>query len=453
MTKNNKKSILNFVMVMCFAVLTLFTLTACGKKEHKHEMEHIDAISATCTVGGNIEYWHCKTCDKNFDKEKDGKEIQETKIAPLGHDYCNYYDASSKTYCQICTRNTEHKIENIEAGKDELFPIIVSSIDDIHSYSLKTNENETIYLSLNDDIETSSHLGIGRNLVLDLNGNTLSYETTKNNDSFIFAGIGDANDKPFVATIRNGKIVYRCENKDTGGNMIQASNKSTLILDNIVGTSSHTGISVFDNTNVKIKDCNIQASDFALASNNGLGGENLKVEVENSNLSSTKDAAIFVPNYMVLSITQNSIILGKSAALHILMGDITVEDSKLLAINTTFSERKNKDEITKQGASLDDRTSEGAAVVVRSNLYYDNIVKTNNIKLNFKNVHIDSATDVDVVIYKCNDASGSLVKADAKTVINQDDVVVNYFLGLNLNTRIYNYENGTVNLVDNNQNK
>ena len=44
-----------------------------------------DAVSATCTIDGNIEYWYCEVCNKYFSDEKAEHEItlEDTIIAKL----------------------------------------------------------------------------------------------------------------------------------------------------------------------------------------------------------------------------------------------------------------------------------------------------------------------------------------------------------------------------------
>ena len=48
--------------------------TRCGKKVtetntgsmHAHTMEHYETVPATCMTQGNVEYWHCSECNKNY---------------------------------------------------------------------------------------------------------------------------------------------------------------------------------------------------------------------------------------------------------------------------------------------------------------------------------------------------------------------------------------------------
>ena len=51
--------------------------------------EKVAAKAATCTEDGNIEYYHCSTCNKNF-KDKDGKEeVADVVVKATGHKYEN----------------------------------------------------------------------------------------------------------------------------------------------------------------------------------------------------------------------------------------------------------------------------------------------------------------------------------------------------------------------------
>ena len=46
-----------------------------------HEMTHYEAVAATCTAAGNVEYWACSVCGKNYDAEQDGNVILDVTIA------------------------------------------------------------------------------------------------------------------------------------------------------------------------------------------------------------------------------------------------------------------------------------------------------------------------------------------------------------------------------------
>ena len=52
---------------------------------HKHDMEHIESEQATCTGNGNVEYWHCKSCNKDFADESGSTEVKDVTVSAFGH--------------------------------------------------------------------------------------------------------------------------------------------------------------------------------------------------------------------------------------------------------------------------------------------------------------------------------------------------------------------------------
>lgn len=53
--------------------------------EHANKTHH-DAVPATCTTGGSIEYWSCADCGKNFSDEACTKVVDDVTTEELGHD-------------------------------------------------------------------------------------------------------------------------------------------------------------------------------------------------------------------------------------------------------------------------------------------------------------------------------------------------------------------------------
>ena len=91
-----------------------------------HKMAHHEAVEATCTTAGNIEYWTCETCGKFFSDAKGETEItaEETVVAATGH-AMKHTDAKAAT----CTEdgNIEYwtcsncgKLFSDEEGKTEI---------------------------------------------------------------------------------------------------------------------------------------------------------------------------------------------------------------------------------------------------------------------------------------------------------------------------------------------
>lgn len=62
-----------------------------------HELIHHDAVAADCETSGNVEYWHCVVCGKDF-AEADGKqELESVTIVASGHALA-YHERVAPTY-------------------------------------------------------------------------------------------------------------------------------------------------------------------------------------------------------------------------------------------------------------------------------------------------------------------------------------------------------------------
>lgn len=48
-------------------------------------MEHLESEQATCTGNGNVEFWHCKSCNKDFADESGSTEIKDVTVSAFGH--------------------------------------------------------------------------------------------------------------------------------------------------------------------------------------------------------------------------------------------------------------------------------------------------------------------------------------------------------------------------------
>ena len=61
--------------------------TMIDKLAHTHNMEHILKVDKTCTSDGNIEYYHCSKCNKNYLDVNGNNEVEDVIIKALGHNY------------------------------------------------------------------------------------------------------------------------------------------------------------------------------------------------------------------------------------------------------------------------------------------------------------------------------------------------------------------------------
>lgn len=77
-------------LVTATACATMMMLAACGEKpvEHTHTLQEVAAVAATCTTAGTEAYYKCTdpTCGKLFSDDKGETEITAAKIVPAkGH--------------------------------------------------------------------------------------------------------------------------------------------------------------------------------------------------------------------------------------------------------------------------------------------------------------------------------------------------------------------------------
>jgi len=80
-----------------------------------HSLRKVAAKAATCTVAGNVEYWHCNGCNKNFSNDNATNEVTTTVISPLGHNYGNWTETKAASCTakgeetRTCKRDASHK--------------------------------------------------------------------------------------------------------------------------------------------------------------------------------------------------------------------------------------------------------------------------------------------------------------------------------------------------------
>lgn len=92
-----------------------------------HNLTQYDAVAATCTTDGNIEYWHCARCLKYFADEActQEKTAEQVVIPALGHNWSEKWtfddDIDEDHHWHECTRC--HVI-NEESIEDHVFEIV-----------------------------------------------------------------------------------------------------------------------------------------------------------------------------------------------------------------------------------------------------------------------------------------------------------------------------------------
>ena len=91
--------------------------TGSGTSEHQHALTHIEAVAATCTEAGNIEYWTCEECSSFFADEEatDSIAIENTVVPAKGHTEvddaavaatCTEAGKTAGKHCSVCNTVT-----------------------------------------------------------------------------------------------------------------------------------------------------------------------------------------------------------------------------------------------------------------------------------------------------------------------------------------------------------
>ena len=82
-----------------------------------HTLTKHDAVDATCTAPGNVEYWHCSVCGKNFSDPSGAAEIDHVTVDALNHDWGKWTSNGNGTHTRTCQRDSRHtETENCSGG-------------------------------------------------------------------------------------------------------------------------------------------------------------------------------------------------------------------------------------------------------------------------------------------------------------------------------------------------
>ena len=142
--------------------------TLIEKLDHKHQMEHVSRKEATCEEDGNIEYYHCIKCNKNYVDLNGNDVITKVNINATGHSYGTWIEEVSATCendgvkghyeCSSCHKyfdNNKNEINNVVINKlghnlqhhDKLEPTCIE--DGYEAYDTCTRCNYTTYKTIN----------------------------------------------------------------------------------------------------------------------------------------------------------------------------------------------------------------------------------------------------------------------------------------------------------------
>ena len=117
------KVIVSMLMLMALFVFGAVFMTACSDECAHKNMEHHEAVSATCMQTGNSEYWTCPDCNKIFADEAGTEELSAIpEIAKTDHVWEEAYQNDENGHwhkCQNCDATSASEPHTVVAIGEE----------------------------------------------------------------------------------------------------------------------------------------------------------------------------------------------------------------------------------------------------------------------------------------------------------------------------------------------
>ena len=105
--------------------------TLIEKLDHKHQMEHVNKKEATCEEDGNVEYYHCIKCNKNYADENGSKSLESIIINAIGHSYGTWIEEISAT-CEQDGVKAHYECSNchkyFDSSKEKLNDLTINKL-------------------------------------------------------------------------------------------------------------------------------------------------------------------------------------------------------------------------------------------------------------------------------------------------------------------------------------
>ena len=122
---------------------------------HTHVLSKVDAVESTFFYQGNVEYYHCAGCGKNFDANN--KELNDVSLPLLDTDLSlgvNGAAVGDFTRTDMPNNHIEWKISNVSLKKDDAITVMPKgSTDNTLSYHPDTNSNITEERKIHNDVD------------------------------------------------------------------------------------------------------------------------------------------------------------------------------------------------------------------------------------------------------------------------------------------------------------
>ena len=199
-----KKKLAAILLCALTAASCVAGLGACNDGEnnqtstHTHSLSYHMAVDATCTQNGNIEYWSCSGCGKNFADGNGSDEVSTTLIPALGHDFQDGF----------CLRCGEHDPSEPEPEPEPDDPDLVEGRE------LQNVELKDGVLSW-DRLEIASKYAVK----VTISGEEKTYDIDAKTGVFDFTDLPDGNKLAYGKNYAR-LIVYEYQSENIGGETI-----------------------------------------------------------------------------------------------------------------------------------------------------------------------------------------------------------------------------------------
>ncbi len=125
------------------------------------KLTHVPAVAATCLAKGNVEYWHCDTCNINFSNEEGTVVLDQTETDIIPHDLvrvdeinptCTETGVRYHWYCNSCGKYFRYS-----DGTDEIEDVVIPAKG--HNMHFQEGRQATCYSEGRKDYYHCSNCG------------------------------------------------------------------------------------------------------------------------------------------------------------------------------------------------------------------------------------------------------------------------------------------------------
>lgn len=374
---NKTKKIAALAVCMTASLAAACAFAACDD-EHVHTLTHHEAVAATCTAAGSVEYWECTECEKLFSDAEATTEITETAVAATGHAWADgavmkvatYTHAGSKEQtCSACDATQTVEVAAIAYEADA----VVKAGESIAAAVNAAENGDVIVVKAGTYAEQI--VIENKNLTLIGEGEVVVTGPADYAEMKSFAAIGGET-TPYVGivAVKNGDVTI--ENVTVRGNIAEASAESAITHNN-----RYIGVAAIDASvtlnYVAVED--ITYEDHLVGMQNGIGlygvaeADNRNIVVRYSEIADFNKGAVVVRASVNELIFDGNTVTGFGEQTAIAQNGIQIACAATITNNTVSDMKYNADNVWAHGSiGLYILTEEADSVVATGNTF-DNV--------------------------------------------------------------------------------